>query len=493
MRHSDNPTAANSIPNGDRSRRRTFLKGSAAGVAALTAGCIGWGADSDGASGSGGGGTVTDAGDDDLAGTTINMLEYAAAQAEATQQVLPQFEEETGITVNLETAPYGDLISKQFTSLKGSSGSYDVIDVDVPYWPAFVSNDWIEPLNDQLAESGLPQSDFLQRVWDDTVVWGGSDDYLNLDAGNVMGIPYQPNVLTLYYRKDLYNEAGLSPPQTLDDYQQVARELTNRDENRWGMAMMAKEHESLLVEWKSMLYGRGGRFFEGETIEESPFGISDSWTPVFDNETGVETLKYYKELVDAPYTPDGVTSWDWTNVTQNFVQGRLATGQAFSSTARVANDPEQSEVAGKVGYAPYPGSNISGSMLRRPHYGTWSLAIPRNSKKKRAAWKFIQWLSTTDVQIERAKYGAQPSRQSAYDHLTKPGNDVFQSSPEFFQALYEGLTEHGIGRPKIKGYFEWSSTMQKWLTRSITEGMDPQEALSNAAEETRQLLESNGY
>jgi multiple sugar transport system substrate-binding protein len=501
MRRSDSQHTVESTTRTTVSHRRTFLKGGAAGAAALLSGCIGWGDGGDGGGGGDGGdgggtetgGTVTDGGDDDLAGTTINMLEYAAAQAEATQQVLPQFEEETGITVNLETAPYGDLISKQFTSLEGSSGSYDVIDVDVPYWPAFVSNDWIQPLNDRLTQSDLPRSDFLQRVWDDTVVWGTPDDYLNLDAGKIMGIPYQPNVLTLYYRKDLYDEAGLSPPQTLADYQRVARELTDPDQNLYGMAMMAKEHESLLVEWKSMLYARGGRFFEDETIEEAPFGISESWNPVFDNQTAVDTLKYYKELVDADYTPDGVTSWDWTDVTQNFIQGRLATGQAFSSTARIANDPEQSEVAGKVGYAPYPGSDVSGTMLRRPHYGTWSLAIPKNSQKKRAAWRFIEWLSSTDVQIERARYGAQPSRQSAYDHLTQSGNEVFQTSPAFFQALYEGLTEYGIGRPKIKGYFEWSSTMQKWLTRSITQGMEPQKALSNAADDTRQLLGEQGY
>ncbi|AUV84554.1 hypothetical protein C2R22_23750 (plasmid) [Salinigranum rubrum] len=501
MRQSDSQRTAECTSKSGSKRRRTFLKTGAAGTAALFAGCLGWGdGGSSGSSESTGGGseangasTGTPSSDTNLSGTTINMLEYAAAQAEATRQVLPQFEEETGITVNLETAPYGDLISKQFTSLKGSSGSYDVIDVDVPYWPAFVSNDWIQPLNGMLEQSSLRQSEFLQRVWNDTVVWGGPDDYLNLDAGNVMGIPYQPNVLTLYYRKDLYDEAGLSPPQTLSDYQRVGRELTNPDENVWGMAMMAKEHESLLVEWKSMLYSRGGRFFEGETIKEAPFGISESWNPVFDDQTGVETLKYYKQLIEADYTPDGVTSWDWTNVTQNFIQGRLATGQAFSSTARVANDPDKSAVVGKVGYAPYPGSDVSGTMLRRPHYGTWSLAIPKNSKKKQAAWKFIEWLSSTEIQVERASYGAQPSRQSAYDQLTQSQNEVFRSSPEFFQALYDGLTQYGIGRPKIKGYFQWSSTMQKWLTRSITEGMEPQKALSNAANETRQLLDEQGY
>ena len=483
--------ASSSDRHGSSSRRR-FLRLGAGGAAALTTGCVGWGSSGQGSSG-GSGATNGSGSSGSLEGTTINMLEYAAAQAEATQEVLPQFEEETGISVNLETAPYSDLISKQFTSLKGDSGSYDVIDVDVPYWPAFVSNDWIQPLNSFIEGSNLKQDDFLQRVWKDTVVWGTPEDYLNLDANNIMGIPYQPNVLTLYYRKDLYEEAGLSPPDTLNSYREAAKQLTNPGENVWGMAMMAKQHESLLVEWKSMLYARGGRFFEGETIESAPFGISESWEPIFDDQTGVETLEYYQSLIDGPYTPEGVTSWDWTNVTKNFIQGRLATAQAFSSTARTANDPSQSQIAGKVGYAPYPGSRASGSMLRRPHYGTWSLAIPRNSKKQRAAWEFIKWVNSTDIQIERARYGAQPSRQSAYDHLTKDGNEVFKTSPAFFEALYKGLTEYGIGRPKIKGYFEWSSIMQKWLTRSIAQGVAPKRALTKASEETRNLLEGEGY
>lgn len=481
--------------NARSSNRRTFIKGGTAGTITLLAGCSGSSPDSssknDGAVTTT---TTTASGNNDsLEGTTINMLDYAAAQSRATKAVLPKFEEETGIKVNLETAPYSDLIQKQFTSLRGSQGNYDVIDVDVPYWPEFVSNDWIQPLNTYLSDSSLSKSDFLERVWKDTVVWGSPKDYLNLDKNNIMGIPYQPNVLTLYYRKDLYDEAGLSPPETLSDYQKVAKQLTDPSNDIYGMAMMAKQHESLLVEWKSMLYNRGGRFFEGETIKQPPFGISESWKPVFDNQKGVDTLKYYKSLIDASYTPKGVTSWTWTNITKNFIQGRLATAQAFSSTARVANDPNKSQIAGKVGYAPYPGSKASGTMLRRPHYGTWSLAIPKNSKKKRAAWEFIKWISQTDIQIERAKHGAQPSRKSAYDHLTKPQNAVFKSSPQFFQALEKGLTEYGIGRPKIKGYFEWSSTMQKWLTRSITSGMAPEKALSNAAKETKNLLKQKGY
>lgn len=96
-----------------------------------------------------------------------------------------------------------------------------------------------------------------------------------------------------------------------------------------------------------MLYARGGRFFENETIKSPPFRISESWKSVFDDQTGVETLKYYQSLSSGSYTPEGVTSWDWTNVTKNFIQGRLATAQAFSSTARAANDPAQSQVAGR--------------------------------------------------------------------------------------------------------------------------------------------------
>lgn len=480
-------------------KRRAFLKAGVASATGLLTGCAGLDTDSEATEETAGGrgdGTVTGvAGDEsDLSGTTIDMLDYEAAQARATREVLPLFEEGTGITVNLKTAPYSDLVSEQFASLSGdSTTTYDVVAVDVPYWPTFVSNDWIQPLNGFLDRSDIFRRDFIERIWDDTVVWGSPLDYLDIDQNNVMGIPYQPNVLTLYYRTDLYREAGLSPPDTFSGYQQAARELTDPEEDIYGMAMMAEQHESLLVEWKSMLYARGGRFFEGESIEQVPFGISETWEPVFDGETGMETLKFYKSLVNASYTSEDVTNWDWTDVTQNFIEGRLATAQAFSSTAYVANDPAQSEITGKVGYSLYPGSKASGSLLRRPHYGTWSLAIPNNSGKKRAAWELIRWLSLIDIQIERAKYGAQPSRKTAYEHLMKPENEFFPSSPAFFETLYLGLIEYGIGRPKIKGYFEWSNTMQKWLNRSITEGMDSREALSNAADETRMLLEQRGY
>ena len=53
-------------------------------------------------------------------------------------------------------------------------------------------------------------------------------------------------------------------------------------------------------------------------------------------------------------------------------------------------DPESSNVVGKIGYAPAP-------IAEKDHSGwlySWSLGIPKSSKNQEAAWKFISWMTS---------------------------------------------------------------------------------------------------
>lgn len=473
------PVNATEQRSSDRSKtsRRSFIV-TTAGAGALTAGCLGIG-------GSG--------------GDQLNVLMYAAAQADATEEaVIPEFEDETGITVNMDTAPFGDLLSQSLTTLQGNEAVYDVIDADMSLLPEFANEGYFEPLDDYVADSDvLSPENFIPKVWEDAAVYGPPGDYYNLDGETrINQIPYQTNVLTMYYRQDLYDEAGLEPPETISDYERVAEQLTDENEGLYGMGMMAREHASVFTEWKSQYQcyrnaddEAAGRFFEGEVVDPQspPMGFSSSWEPVFDNEIARDSLQNYVDRVNAPYTPPGASGWDWTDMTQNFIQGNLATAQAFSTTARTANDESQSQIAGDVGYAPYPGVEVDGEVVRAPHYGSWALAIPANSENKDAAWDFIEFQHREEIALERARAGAQPSRQDVYETLSQESEEVFPGSSEFFETNLEGI-QVGVGRPKIVGFLEWREMMVEELNAAAIGDQDPTSTLQQAQEQTTEIL-----
>jgi len=491
--------------------RRSFLTTTGATGAALLAGCTTGGDGDEGGEGGttpdddGNAGTTTGGTDGSLSGTTIRHLQYSSAQSRANKAVKNQFEEETGITVEIEAAPFDDLLSKTLTSLRDESATYDVIDADMSLLPEFAATGGLHPLDDRVDDSSVVSPDlFPEKIWDDAAVYGPPDQYNPqvADETRINQIPYQTNVLQGYNRTDLYSQAGLEPPTSIAEYISVGQELTDEQAGTYGMAMMAAQHDSLIDEWKSEYYATGNGFFEDEVVDPRANiqGFSPTWEPTFNNEQAIQSLEHYVERANADYTPPGVSSWNWTHVTRNFVQGKLATAQAFSSTAQTANDPEQSQIAGNVGYHLYPGVSTeypgieSESDLpytpvsRAPHYGSWCLAIPKGSEKKEAAWRWIEFLNELDVVIERAKLGAQPSQTRAFEELMKEENEVFEGSPAFYESLFTNIVEWGVGRPKLIGYFEWRNMMVKWLNRAVTQQVSPAEALANAEEETREIL-----
>ncbi|PSP93560.1 hypothetical protein BRC91_08150 [Halobacteriales archaeon QS_4_62_28] len=438
-------------------------------------------------------------------GITIRHLQYKSAQSRANRAVKEQFEEETGITVRIEAVPFGDLLSKTLTELQSNHNSYDVIDADMSLLPRFAATGGLHPLDDRVDESATISPDlFPEKIWRDAAVYGPPDNYNPVTAREtfINQIPYQTNVLQGYHRTDLYGQAGLEPPTSIAEYIRAGKHLTNQETGVYGMGMMPGQHPSLFVEWKSEYYATGNTFFEDEEVDPRATiqGFSPTWEPTFSNDQAVRSLEHYVKRANADYTPPGVSDWSWFDLTENFTQGRVATAQAFSSTARTANDPEQSQVAGSVGYHLYPGIDTSypgieskgdlpyTPVSRASHYGSWCLAIPNGSEKKDAAWRWIEFLNELDIVIERAKLGAQPSQTRAYEYLTEPGNEVFPSSPAFFKSIWESVTEWGVGRPKLVNYLEWRKTMQKWLQRAVKRQVSAETALAEAERETERIV-----
>ena len=60
------------------------------------------------------------------AGVTLNALMEGHPTTDALRQMLPRFERETGIRVNMEVIPYSDMTAKSYLVLSQESDEYDV-------------------------------------------------------------------------------------------------------------------------------------------------------------------------------------------------------------------------------------------------------------------------------------------------------------------------------------------------------------------------------
>lgn len=437
----------------------------------------------------------------DEAPDTLRVL-YTTADANATalQGRAPAFEEEFGVELEIDTQPYDALQQRVFSEFASSSDHYDIIAVDTPWAPALVNN--LEPLSDYLSNEELneePQSDisdFIPKVLFDTAVYDASDipkqfpnpddpaevDAITSENFDIYGLPIQSNVSVMAYRKDLFDDSQqrsafqseygreLTVPETWEEYLEVADFFTQSEEDLYGTTVMAGVGEWATTDFKTLLASYGG---DGTMV-------TDELEMAFDSPEGVQALETYRELIESESVPPGSTSASWEETATSFNNGLTAMTTTFN-TLELADSVEGGEIA----YAQVPEAEAAG-----PHFGSWMLSINSNSNNKDWAYQAISWLTSSESQLSMTEDLLHPSRTSVYEAVEAEGEDPGQTA--FYNTLGESLAV-GVGRPRLTNYTEISHEIAVAVNRVASGEVEPEPALSDAADRVTSLLEQAGY
>ena len=146
--------------------------------------------------------------------------------------IAPQFEALTGIKVRFEKVPPGQIRQKAMLDLSSKTATYATHAADPMYYPLYVSNQWVDPLDRYLNDASLTDPAWFQ--YDDILkAWRDADTI----GGKPYGIPYDGEVTVQVYRKDIYDAKGLKPADTLDQFVQNAKAVHDPDNRLWGVAL----------------------------------------------------------------------------------------------------------------------------------------------------------------------------------------------------------------------------------------------------------------
>ncbi len=144
-------------------------------------------------------------------------------------------------------------------SLSPQDPSYDIFNVDYNWVPEFGRAGHLLPMDDVLAAPETKGDDFLPRAldvarWEDTLY----------------GIPQTVHPHILWYRKDLFEEAGLEPPATMEDWRAIVEQFQGTEvegQEIYGWAAQAARGFGNVHTWLTFLYSFGGDAFNYETME----------------------------------------------------------------------------------------------------------------------------------------------------------------------------------------------------------------------------------
>ena len=303
--------------------------------------------------------------------TTLTIATVNNPDMIVMQQLAPRFEaEHPDIKLRWVTLEENVLRARVTTDVATHSGQFDLVTTGIYEVPIWGKRGWLAPFATIPASYNV--DDLLPSLRSGLTVDG------HLDA-----LPFYGESTLTIYRKDLFEKAGLTMPAqpTWDEIAAFAQKIHDPAHEVYGICLRGKpgwgENMGVLAD---MANSFGGRYFDMK------------WEPQFTSEPWKQAVGFYARLLKTA-GPPGVTTAGYNESLASFSAGKCGMWVDSTVAASVLEDPKQSTVAGKVGFAQAPhATTVVGS-----HYlWSWTLAVPATSHHVKEAQTFALWATSPD-------------------------------------------------------------------------------------------------
>ena len=280
-------------------------------------------------------------------GVTVNILTRPGPViAGRLEERGEEFKEMTGATIEVATVPFADLFQKLLTDWSTGTNSIDV--------GVFASGWAVE-----LADSGLlaDLSDFVAN--DPDIQFDDIAPYFREFNQKIDGKTYLITVdgdfHMLYYRTDVLEKNGLEPPDTWDEYLEVAAAVHGQDMNGdgepdYGSCLFKKRNAQSF--W--LILSFAGAFLQSQGTGQGIFFDTETMEPLVRNEGFAEALRLLKAT--GQYGPPDELNLDVTDTRPIVLSGRCALLLEWGDIGPLSIDLTQSKIKGLVASKILPGS-----------------------------------------------------------------------------------------------------------------------------------------
>jgi multiple sugar transport system substrate-binding protein len=300
----------------------------------------------------------------------VTVAEYSAKTGPYFAEAEKEFEAANpGIDIQFEVVPWDVLLQKLTTDIASGTNA-DLSIIGTRWLIDFVQQDVAEPLDGYITPEFKGR--FIETFLSPSVM-----------EGNTYGLPIAASARAMYYNKELFEKAGITePPKTWDEVKAAAEKIKALGGETYGFGLQGKEIETDVYFYYAMWS------FGGEIID--PDGSSG-----LDAEAAIKAAALYKEMIDSGLTQPGVTSYSREDVQNLFKQGKIG---MMMTAPFLSNQIKEEAPDLKYGVTAIP----AGPTGDRGTYGvTDSIIMFKNSENKDEAWKFLDFLFTTE---QRAKF-----------------------------------------------------------------------------------------
>ena len=388
-------------------------------------------------------------------------------------KTVQRYEELTGNKVELDVNPFAGSLEKQRNSVRATTGSYDLLIMNSGWFCEMYVGGFVEAISD--IDPGFKLDPDMYTLGN--TVYFDSKSGAMTPAGKLMSIPIQPNIPMLYYRGDLYKEAGLKAPETFAELQSNAEAL-NQPPGRYGIVQRgARGTHTVSYDFYPYLYGHGGGIFRDQNAGD--------FTVTLANDAGVAALEYYIGLAKSAGHPQ-TASMDQAEVIQSMLTGKAGHIMVVIAAASQMDDKNKSAVVDKVEFAPPP--HIPG-VAPAPALGHWLGGISKNvpDARKRAVVEFLRWFQTAEAQLFYAKAGGIPVSAAPYR------DPMADERPNRWMKPLAKALPHAVNIYQFPEASEVISILDLGLNRAVAGEIAPKQALGEMADQIQGVMAKHGY
>ena len=428
-----------------------------------------------------------DKGDKEAGPVTIKVLGTDQYALQAAAELQPEFEEATGITVEVTAPGWEPWYDKQILEISSGSSTFDVYQWDALTAGVFLAGDGLRTMDDFLADPELPNLNL------DEYVPGLVEHFGTLADGTTVGVPFYHSNRVYAYRKDLFEDPDemaafkakygydLTAPANWDQFRDISEFFTRDTDGDgkidfWGTTAAF----TFGIAWDNFA-DRVESFY---AIKDGDWWFDKNWNPIFNGSEGLAALEDMVEIYQNGWVAPGALKKSWGDVNDEFRAGNAAMTDMFTEALTILELPDQSKVAGKTGYYVVPRYQQYHTRL-----SSWMIGINSSSKHPKEAYLYIQWLTSKEIDkrlVTETKTAARmPCRIGThYDQEVMAKMPVLTASADSFNIA--------IPWPLYPEFMEMYEFLSNAVQDAMTGTKTAKQALDDTADQMREVMERAG-
>jgi multiple sugar transport system substrate-binding protein len=404
-------------------------------------------------------------------GKSITIWWAQWAPSDGLAKLGKEFEKETGVAVNVTQIPWTSYQDKVFLDFANNKTSFDIVVGD---------SQWIGRGATQNLYVDL--SDWLPKNVDMKTVHPVALKYLceyPTGSGKYFAAPCETDAVGIAYRKDWFEDAkekdafkakygrDLAPPNTWDEYKQVAEFFTRADQKRYGCAILTgREYDSLVMGVQQFVWDWGGSW--GDPKDMKVDGVLN--TP-----GAAEGLTFAKDLMK--FAPPGATNYSYDKCLEAFKNGSVAmTMDYFAFFPGIV-----SAMGDKAAFSVVPGKDDQNHWISLGGQGM-SISTKTPTEQQELAKQFIAWFLKTENQ---QKWIQQEAGFTANVEILK--SDAFRKATPYNAPFADSL-DHLRDFWNVPRYNDLLAAAVKHMGAALDGTEEPKAALDALAKEHEAIV-----